>query len=73
MDALSMVSKLGDFLSSKLDTKSRRVLIPQVMEHLAHAAMQTTEAFIGTKIALRTSIIHLYAGEEDGGMIHAVG
>lgn len=75
MNTPSMMSKIGSLLSllpGELDLTSR-YLLPQVVENLAVAAMQTTEAFTATKIAFRAHIVHLYAGEGDGGMIDAVG
>lgn len=42
------------------------------MENLAHTTSQTNEAFIGSKVALRSHIIHLYAGEHERGMLHPV-
>ncbi|KAI1635753.1 ankyrin repeat-containing domain protein [Biscogniauxia mediterranea] len=70
MDTRSMISKLWTFLSGKSDNKLQRHLVPNVMENLAHITMQTSEAFTNSKIALRAHTIHLYAGDNEAGMIH---
>ncbi|QYT01017.1 hypothetical protein H0G86_008073 [Trichoderma simmonsii] len=72
-DIPSMISKLWAFLSGVLDYTSHRLFALElvILENLAHIAIQTSEAFIGSKIALRACIIHLYAGEDEAGMIHS--
>lgn len=67
-----MISKLVKFLSGEVDSDSQRLLVPHIMENLAHTTSQTNEAFIGSKVALRSHIIHLYAGEHETGMLHPV-
>ncbi|KAI0888363.1 ankyrin repeat-containing domain protein [Annulohypoxylon maeteangense] len=69
-DTRDMISTLWTFLSSKVDINSQRLLAPQIIENLAQTTIQINEAFISSKIALRTHIIHLYAGEVEAGMIH---
>lgn len=70
---MTSIWSLLDYYLREEDTDLRLyLLLPQDMENLALIAMQTTEAFIGTKITLRATIAHLCAA--DGGMmIHYVG
>ncbi|KAL7961527.1 hypothetical protein V8C34DRAFT_253141 [Trichoderma compactum] len=73
-DIPSMTSKLWTFLSGVLDDTSHRLLALELatLENLADITIQTSEAFIGSKITLRACIIHLYAGEDEARMIHSV-
>jgi len=73
MNKLLMMTKLWSLLFGRLDENSWLVFPPEVAEKLAVAAMRTTEAFIGTKLAFRAHIIHLYSGKGYGGGIHEVG
>ncbi|KAL6827243.1 ankyrin repeat-containing domain protein [Trichoderma sp. SZMC 28015] len=72
-DVPSMTSKLWTFLSGVLDDTSHHLLALElaILENLAHITIQTSEAFISSKIALRACIIHLYAGEDEAGIIHS--
>ncbi|KAI0407367.1 ankyrin repeat-containing domain protein [Xylaria palmicola] len=65
-----LVTRLWALLSGKLDLQVQCLLTSQAIESLAHVTIQANEEFIGSKIALRTRIIHLYAGEDEAGMIH---
>ncbi|PKK47732.1 hypothetical protein CI102_7101 [Trichoderma harzianum] len=63
-DSQLLYSKVFDFLMSRKNTSWERVLTPESISSLTKCTVEITEAFIASKITLRSQVISLYGNVE---------